>query len=62
MKFLKAVLAWIGGFIAGCAHDTGKVLTQAFFIFFVATFGGAGLVSGGLLGWLIFKTITGAGL
>ena len=56
MKLLKAVLAWSGGFIAGRAHDTGSVLTQAFFIFFVATFGGAGLVSGGLLGWLLFKT------
>ena len=58
MKLLKAVLAWIGGFIAGCAHDTGKVLTQAFFILAVATFGGAGRVYGGQLGWLIVKTIT----
>ena len=56
MKLLKAALAWIGGFIAGCAHDTGKVLTQAFHIFFLAMFGVAGLVSGCLLGWLLFKT------
>ena len=56
MKRIRKAFAWIGGFIAGCAHDMGKVLTQAFHIFFVAMFGGAGLVSGGLLGWLIFKT------
>lgn len=56
MKKLRAVFAWTGGFIAGSIHDLGKVLTQAFHIFFVAMFGGAGLVSGGLLGWLLFKT------
>lgn len=56
MKRLKKAFAWLGGFIAGCVHDTGKALTQACFLFFVATFTGAGLVAGGLLGWLIFKT------
>lgn len=60
MKRLKKALAWTGGFIAGCVHDTGKVLTQAFHLFFVAAFVGAGLVSGGLVGWMIFKAIAGA--
>ena len=49
-----------GGFIAGCVRDLDKTLTQAFHLFFVATFAGAGLVSGGMIGWMIFKAIVGA--
>lgn len=55
MKRLKKALAWTGGFIADSVHGLGGVLCQAFHIFFVAMFGGAGLVSGGLLGWALFK-------
>ena len=63
MKRFRKALVWTGGFIAGCVHDLGKSLTQAFHLlfhlFFVATFAGAGLVSGVLLGWMIFKAIAG---
>ena len=55
MKRLKKALTWTGGFIADSVRELGGTLTQAFHIFFVALFGGAGLVSGGLLGWMLFK-------